>query len=175
MNNQHIESFLGQTHQNYETLFNIIDDFLFVLDEQENIIHTNITVIDRLGYTRKELLGQSILMIYPLKYRDEVGGIADEILNGAAVFCSVPLISKYGLHFFVETKISRGVWDGKPAIFKVSKEISQIKLSEEKFSKIFYFNPTACSLNDWLTREYIEVNDAFCNLLGFDKNEVIGK
>ena len=175
MNNQRIEVFLDQTRQNYETFFNTIDDFLFVLDEQGNIIHTNTTVIDRLGYTRKELLGKSVLMIHPPKRRDEVGRIAGEILNGAADFCSVPLITKSGIQIFVETKVSQGVWDGKPAIFRVSKDISQIKLSEEKFSKIFYLNPSACSLSDLVTGEHIEVNEAFCNLLGFDKNEVIGK
>lgn len=175
MNNQQIEAFLDQTHQNHETFFNTIDDFLFVLDEKENIIYTNTAVIDRLGYTRKELLGQSVLMLHPSERRDEIGEIAGEILNGAADFCSVPLIAKSGIQIFVETKVSQGVWDGKPVIFSVSRDISQIKLSEEKFSKIFYINPSACSLSDWVTGEYIEVNDAFFNLLGFDKNEVIGK
>ena len=32
---------LQQTHQNHENFFNTINDFLFVLDEQENINHTN--------------------------------------------------------------------------------------------------------------------------------------
>ncbi len=86
-----------------------------------------------------------------------------------------PLIAKSGLQIFVETTVLQGVWDDKSTIFRVSKDISQMKLSEENFSKIFYLNPTVCSLIDCVTGKYIEVNDAFCNLLGFDKNEVIGK
>ena len=44
-----------------------------------------------------------------------------------------------------------------------------------KFSKVFYLNPSACGLSDITTGKYIEVNKEFCNLLGFDENEVIGK
>lgn len=39
---------LEQTRYNYETFFNTIDDFLFVLDDRGNIIHTNATVSKRL-------------------------------------------------------------------------------------------------------------------------------
>ncbi|MEI6050382.1 MAG: PAS domain S-box protein, partial [Bacteroidota bacterium] len=68
-----------------------------------------------------------------------------------------------------------GIWDGKPVIFGVTKDISKIKLSEEKFSKVFYLNPSVCGLSDLDTGEYVEVNDQFYSLLGFEKNEVIGK
>jgi len=51
---------LQQTRENYENFFNSITDFLFVLDEQGNIIHTNSTVLNRLGYTKEELFGLSV-------------------------------------------------------------------------------------------------------------------
>jgi len=170
-----VNDLLQQTRQNYETFFNKIDDFLFVLDEQGNIIHTNATVIDRLGYTREELFGKSVLMVHPPERREEAGRIVGEMLNGTAEFCPVPIITKSGVQIPVETRVSHGIWDGKPVIFGVTKDISKIKLSEEKFSKLFYLNPSACGLSDLDDRKYIEVNEAFYTLLGFDKDEVIGK
>ena len=50
-----------------------------------------------------------------------------------------------------------------------------LKESEEKFSKVFHLNPSACDLTDLNTGKYLEVNEAFYTLFGFDKNEVIGK
>ncbi len=50
-----------------------------------------------------------------------------------------------------------------------------LKISELKFSKLFDMNPSACGLSDMESRRYIEVNNAFCSLLGFSKDEVIGK
>jgi len=169
------EELLLHTRKNYETFFNTIDDLLFVLDEHGNIIHTNSTVINRLGYTREELSGQSVLMVHPPERREEAGRIVGEMLQGLAGFCPVPVLTKSGVQIPVETKVTAGFWDGKPVIFGVTKDISKLELSEEKFSRLFHLNPSACGLSDLETHQYIEVNEAFFTLFGFDKNEVIGK
>jgi PAS domain S-box-containing protein len=175
MQYQRSEKSLEQTRQNYETFFNTIDDFLFVLDEQGNIIHTNTTVAKRLGYTAAELLGKSVLMVHPSERREEAGRIVGEMLAGSSEFCPVPLITKSGYQIPVETKVTFGFWDNKTAVFGVSKDVSKIKSSEEKFSKVFYLNPSACGLSDLATGKYVELNEAFYTLFGFTENEVIGK
>jgi len=169
------EALVEQTRQNYEGFFNTIDEFLFVLDEQGNIIHANSTVYDRLGYTRDELFGKSVLMVHLPDRRDEAGRIIGEMLMGAAQFCPIPVQTKSGVQIPVETRVTRGFWNGKPVIFGVTKDISQVRLSEEKFSKLFHINPSACGLSDLETRQYIEVNEVFSKLFGFEKSEVIGK
>ncbi len=169
------EKLLEQTRQNYEIFFNAIDEFLFILDDQGNIIHTNATVINRLGYSREELRGQSVLMTHPPARREEAGRIVGEMLSGVSEFCPVPLLAKSGVQIPVETRVTAGVWNGEPALFGVSKDISKMTLSEEKFSKVFFLNPSACGLSDLITGEYLEVNEAFYALFGFSKKEVIGK
>ena len=166
---------MEQTRMNYEIFFNTINDFLFVLDEMGNIIHTNSTVIDRLGYTREELYGNSVLMVHPPERRAEAGRIVGEMLKGETEFCPVPIVTKSGVQIPVETKVTQGFWDGKPVIFGVTKDISKVVLSEEKFSKVFYLNPSICGLTDLETNQYVEVNDLFYSVLGFDRDEVIGR
>ena len=169
------EYMLEQTRKNYETFFDTIDDFLFVLDESGNIVHVNSTVIKRLGYSKEELYGKSVLTLHPAERRGEVSKIVDDMLKGLEQFCPIPLITKSGIQIPVETKVSQGFWDGKPAIFGVTKDISKLRLSEEKFSKLFRINPSACGLSDLDTLQYIEVNEAFQTLFGYEKHEVIGK
>lgn len=173
--NLHKSFYITQVHSNYKNFFNAIDDFLFVLDEQGNIIYTNETVHTRLGYTSDELFGKSVLLVHPEERREEAGRIVGEMLLGKAEFCPVPLITKQGAKIAVETRVTKGFWNGKPAIFCVTKDISQITLSEEKFSKVFYLNPSACGLSDISNGKYVEVNEAFYKLFGFEKDEVIGK
>ncbi|MHC1737080.1 MAG: PAS domain S-box protein [Ignavibacteriaceae bacterium] len=60
-------------------------------------------------------------------------------------------------------------------IVRLRKSNAIIKSSEEKFSKVFYLNPSASGLSEFDTQKYIEVNDAFCVLFGFSKDEVLGK
>lgn len=55
------EDELKQTRQNFETFFNTVDDFLFVLDVDGIVIHANETVFNRLGLAREDLLGKSVL------------------------------------------------------------------------------------------------------------------
>lgn len=169
------ENILAQTRRNYEAFFNNIDYFLFVLDVNGNIMHMNNTVTERLGFSREELLGKSILMVHPPERREEAGKTVGDMLAGLAIFCPVPLITKSGVQIPVETRVSHGIWEDGPVLFGVTKDVSKITLSEEKFSKIFRFNPTACGLSGLDDHIYIEVNKAFLTLLGFKNDEVIGK
>ncbi|MFZ4402212.1 MAG: PAS domain S-box protein, partial [Bacteroidales bacterium] len=166
---------INNIRENYETFFNTIDDFLFVLDDKGNILHTNSTVNNRLGYTYKELLEKSYLFVHPEEYHEDAKRIMAEMLAGITDFCLIPMKTKSGDYIYAEIKVKQGIWNDKNVIFGVGKDISKIKLSEEKFSKVFYLNPSAAGINDLNTGIYIDVNEAFCNLFGYKKEEVIGK
>ena len=174
INNERKEVLLEQTRKNYETFFNTIDDFLFVLDEQGNVIHTNKTVTERLGFPTEELFGQSVLMVHPEGRREEAGRIVGEMLAGTADFCPVPLVTKTGNFVPVETRVKPGFWDGKSVIFGVSKDISKIKLSEEKFSKAFQSNAALMAISGFEDGVFKEVNDTFIHTLGYSREEIIG-
>jgi len=167
------ETLIEQTRLNYETFFNTIDDFLFVLDEQGNIIHVNDTVKTRLGYSADELMGKSVLMVHPAERREEAGRIVGEMLAGTTEFCPVPLSAKSGKYIPVETRVKAGFWDGKPVIFEVTKDVSKIKLSEEKFSRAFQSNSALMAISD-LDDKFIDVNDTFLKTTGYSRQEVIG-
>jgi diguanylate cyclase (GGDEF)-like protein/PAS domain S-box-containing protein len=166
---------LEQTRKNYEAFFNSIDEFLFVLDEQGNIVHVNKTVVDRLGYSEQELVGKSVLMAHPPERREEAGRIVGEMLAGRAEFCPVPLMTKSGEYIPVETRVTAGTWNGAPAIFGVTKDMSRLKLSEEKFSKAFHSNSVLMALSSFEDGRYMDVNKTFLQTLGFTSDEVIGK
>jgi PAS domain S-box-containing protein len=149
------QSLLEQTRKNYDAFFNSIDEFLFVLDNGGNIIHVNKTVIERLGYSEQELMGQSVLLVHPPERREEAGRIVGEMLAGKAEFCPVPLMAKSGERIPVETRVTAGTWNGAPAIFGVTKDMSRLKLSEEKFSKAFHSNSALMALSRFEDGEYI--------------------
>ncbi len=175
INNQRKESLLELTRKNYETFFNTIDDFLFVMDVNGHIVHTNSTVNLRLGYSQEELLGQSVIMVRPPERREEALKVMDELLSGETQICSIPLMSKYGEQIPVETRVKSGFWNGQPIIFGVSKDISQIKLSEQKFASAFQANSAMMAISYYEDGRYIDVNNAFLETLGYLREDVIGK
>jgi PAS domain S-box-containing protein len=174
INHQRKEDFIEKMRLNYENFFNTINDFLFVLDQNGNIIHTNSTVIKRLGYTAEELIGKSVLMVHPEDRREEANRIVGEMLAGTADFCPVPLITKAGKRIPVETTVKKGIWNNKIAIFGVSKDVAKLKLSEEKFSKAFQSNSSLMSILS-LDAKFIDVNNMFLKTLKYSYEELIGK
>ena len=164
-----------RTRRNFEVFFNTIDDFLFVLDEQGCILHTNETVTRRLGYTKEELPGQSVLMMHPPDRRDEAGRTVAGMLAGTIDFCPVPLMTKDGRLIPVETRVTRGEWDGSPVLFGVSKDISDLKKSEEKFSAAFHANPALMIVSTIEEGRILDVNASFLATLGYSREEVMGR
>ncbi len=58
---------------------------------------------------------------------------------------------------------------------KLRKSQIDLRLSEEKFFQAFQFNPDLMALSSLDEGRYIEVNDAFVKLTGFQRDEVIGR
>ncbi len=170
-----MEEEIRRGRNNLENFFQMNRDFLWVLDGSGVILAVNRTVTERLGYSAEELQGQSVLTVHPPERREEAGRIVAAMLQGTAETCPVPIITRKGDQIPVETYVFPGEWNGEPAIFGVSKDISELKLSEEKFSKAFNTSPAIVGLSDMETGEYIDVNQSFYTLLGFKPGEVIGR
>jgi PAS domain S-box-containing protein len=166
---------LQESQENLSSFFHGNRDFLWVLDEQGIILSCNQTVFNRLGYSPSELIGHSILLVHPKERREEAGAIVQAMLMGTRDSCPIPLMAKNGLTIPVETTIARGRWSGQNALFGTSRDISELKKSEEKFASVFQCSPALIGLSDLDTGEYLDVNQTFCQALGFTKDEVIGK
>lgn len=173
--NQQAQSKLIENEKNLSAFFNTIDHLLFVLDGSGNILLANNSVMRKLGYTTEELTGQSVLMVHPPERRDEAGRIVAEMLAGIADYCPVPLITKDGRQIPVETRVMAGKWSGQDVIFGVTKDLSDIKASEEKFSKAFHASPALMAISEIESGRYLDINEAFLQTMGYARNEVIGR
>ena len=119
-----------ESQRNLQTLFDSIDDLLFGLDGNGNIQKVNDVVCERLGYCNEELEGQNVLMVHPPERRSEVQMIIADMLAGKRDSCLIPVQAKNGLLIPVETKVTSGIWDGKPALFGISRDITERKRAE---------------------------------------------
>jgi PAS domain S-box-containing protein len=160
---------------NFYTFFNAVYDMLFILDNQGNILHANQTVFDRLGFTQEDLYGKSVLQVHPVERRDEALANVVEMLQGKREYCPVPIISKSGQIIAVETRVKNGFWDGNPVLLGVVKDISDLKRSEEKFSKAFYNSGSLMAISRLSDSIIIDVNEAYLTHMGYSREEVIGK
>jgi len=115
------------------------------------------------------------LTVRPPERHEEALSVMQEILEGKAQYCSIPLITKSGEKIPVETRIKRGYWNGSPVIFGVSKDISQILLSEQKFASAFHLNTAVMAITRFDNDQFVDVNNAFVNTLGYSREDIKGK
>lgn len=169
------EDALRRNEANLSTFFDTSTEFLWILDREGRILACNRTVQERLGYSEEELLGRSVLEVHPPERRTEAGRIIQAMLAGAQSSCPVPLLCQNGSQIAVETSVTEGRWNNRPAIFGISKDITLLKLSEEKFAAAFHNSPAIIGLSELETGRYVEVNQSFYDLLGFEPGEVIGR
>ncbi|MDM8559228.1 PAS domain S-box protein [Thiotrichales bacterium HSG14] len=169
------EQAVHESEENLHTFFNTIDDLLFVLDIEGNITKINDTVVNRLGYNENELIGQNVLVVHPKEKWHQVTQKVQNMLAGKEKYCPIPLITKDGKYLPVETHVQRGKWSGKDVLFGVCKDISAIKISEEKFAAAFQMSPSLMAISTLEDGCYLDVNNSFSKILGYEKKEVIGK
>ncbi|MFN8242200.1 MAG: PAS domain S-box protein, partial [Bacteroidales bacterium] len=175
INNKETGALLENMRVNFETFFNTIDDFLWVVDMQGRIIHTNKTAVDRLGYTEEEFYYKPVIEVHKGDREEEARGFINGMLKGTVDTCTVPLTAREGKLIPVETRVKRGLWNGTQAIFGVSKDISNVQLSEQKFSMAFRYSSAMMAISELDSGKYVDVNNAFMEVLGYEKDELIGR
>ena len=170
-----IEEKLKESEVNFRTFFESMDDMIFVANQAGIIFYVNSSVSRKLGYSFEELQGMHLLDVRPFNKRTEAESIFQNIIEGKQDTCPLPLVRKDGAFVPVDTHVWLGKWDGKDAIFGLSKDLSKEQESLQKFNKIFDNNPTLMAISSVPDYVFMEVNLAFMANTGYDKSEVIGK
>ncbi len=163
---------LMESEENFKTFFNTLRDFIFILDEHGYVIKANDVVFKRLGYGEKELVGQPIEILYPLESRMDW---KTESLDVDLVRHAKSLMTSAGKEIPVETRLVKGRWSSFNVIFKICKDISAVKLSEEKFSRVFNNNSTLIAIAMFNQGQFIDVNPAWFDTFGYKKEDMVGR
>jgi PAS domain S-box-containing protein len=163
------------SENNFKDFFKNNADFLFILDMKGNIIETNNAVHAVLGYSNEDLIGKSILTVHPPEFEKEAGEILKQLLSGENAFCTIPLLTKNNEQVPVETRIFPGFWDSKKALICVNRDLTEKKLSEEKFSSVFEHSNVLMAISMIDTGAFVNVNQKFIDTLEYTREELIGK
>ncbi len=123
---------IRQERTNLHALFSTIKDFLFILDEDGNIVFSNPVVSERLGYNEFELYGIHVTMVHPPASRQQAGEIVAAMLAGTRDSCPLELLARDGRTIPVETRVIRGAWNGRPAIFGISRDITDRERKDQE-------------------------------------------
>ena len=174
---------LLESEMRYKRLFsNAAEGILVAKIETMQFLYANPVLCKMFGYTEEELIRLSVKDIHPKESLDYVLAEFEAQSQGEKMLASdLPCIRKDGTLFHADIRSTSMVLDGFKCNVGFFIDITDQKLaedklrnSEERLKILFDYAPDAYYLND-LKGYFIDGNIACEKLMGYDKNELIGK
>jgi PAS domain S-box-containing protein len=170
-----VETALRESSANFGKLYESITDLIVACTPDGRLLFANAAVTRALGYSTAELARMHMLDLHPPALRPEAEDIFAAIGRGERDNCPLPLATQSGALVPLETRVWRGMWDGAECLFGISRDLSTEQEAGQRFERLFRNNPAPMALTDLMDQRFTDVNDAFLRVLGFAKDEIIGK
>jgi PAS domain S-box-containing protein len=170
-----IQDDLIENQRQLKSMFDSIQDFVFVLDGQGNILQVNPKVLKILGYSSEELIGKSVLQLHPVDQREKAWMIVSDMLEGKVDSCPLNLLTKDGDQIPVETKFNYGRWGNQDVLIGISRDITERNVHEREQQKQRKLLEYRNNFEEILTN----ISTKFINLepqkIGLEINQVLQK
>ncbi len=125
------EEALRESEEKYRFLFDNAGDVILIHDEEARILAFNKLTIERLGYTPEELLSMTIHQIDTPEQSRQVAGRIEQVLEQGQIAFETVLQRKDGSYVSMEVRTRRILWDDKPALMSIGRDITERKQAEE--------------------------------------------
>lgn len=167
--------------QRYRLLSENARDIILYIRQDGSIMEANQAATEIYGYTIDELLS---LNIRDLRAEDVLPSLEEQLRQAGerGILFETYHRKKDGSVFPVEVS-SRGFGlAGERVMLSIVRDITDRKqteakllASEEKFSKAFQAGPQIMTISSLDDDRYIDVNDSFCEIIGYKHEEAVGK
>jgi PAS domain S-box-containing protein len=173
---------LRESEERYRSLFEQSGDLILLLELRDGpplILDANQAALRAYGYSREEMVGQPASLLEP--------GITQELIEERDRLLAEgkPLYMrrwrKDGTVFDVESVVRWARIGAQHAVLAVERDITErkraeetLRASEERFRRMFHHSAAGMVLvsPDFC---FLQVNDAFCKMLGYTESELLGK
>ena len=121
---------LSHYQNNFEIVFHTLEDFIFVIDLNGNILHFNNIVLKGLGYNEDDLKKLNISDLHQIESIEdnnnvkEINHLINDVLSKKIQLFNSKLIGKNN-QIYVETRISKGKWFNNEVLFAISRDITE--------------------------------------------------
>ncbi len=168
--------------------FNLImrnlSEVIFMVTETGTITYVSPSVASVLGYTREEVEGRNVEELRPLSaegrsYPSAMRGLMASLTEAGTLF---HVTARDGSVHKLHVKATSADQEGGRVLIATMKDVSHLEEMEEQlmireclFSAILDQMPVASGITDAMTGRIIHVNEKVTELLGYNKEEMIGR
>ncbi|MEN6350888.1 MAG: PAS domain S-box protein [Syntrophomonas sp.] len=175
---------LKLSEEKFSKAFNVNPDNMSITSIKEGrYVDVNDAFLRKTGWQRDEIVGHTVSDINIWANPRERDYVLQNLReNGYVVGTEVNFRMKSG-------EIRTGIFSaviidvaGEEHLLVVTKDIHDLKLanealrlSEDKFSKAFHSSPTPMSISTMEEGRFIDVNETFCRVVGYERQEMLGR
>jgi len=174
-----------ESETSYRSLFDSLEELVYVLDLDGYILNVNEAVLRRLGYTREEVVGmEPAELVDPARADSEAFGARwRQALAGDSQRFETWGLTKGGESFSEEVTFVRGEYFGAPVVIAVVRDVSERKRNEialiqaeAHYRRLVETSPDGIFVLD-VEGRITELNDAASRMFGteVDKSGYLGR
>ena len=177
-----MEQQLREREEQYRSIFEATNDAIFIMDlDDGHIVEANPAACSMYGYSYEEFIGlPPSAVIHPDKLPGLIEISLPLIRAGGKRHVQGVNLRKDGSAFPIDLHQTAFIYQGKPHILSVMRDITeqmqaeeQLREKEEQYRAIFEATDDGLNIAD-LDGFFIEANPAFCRMLGYTRDELIG-
>jgi len=175
----------------YQAAFETTSDSVTISRLADGVyIECNQAFLDSLGYEREEVIGHTSLELDIWPDRSEREHLTEDLReHGICRELEARFRKKSGEILWAQMSASIMTVDGADCVLCIARDISAAKAAEERlaaaqralqasetrYRTAFQTSIDAININRMSDGCYVECNEAFLNIMGFERHEVIGK
>ena len=133
---QAVQASLEISRDNLKSIFDAMNDFVFILNTNGCVLQANPVACEQLGFTNDQIFGMNILELHEPQRLENITHVVVGVFEGNATLFSGQLVQKNGRKIDVETKISRGRWNNQDVLIAVSRDVTEHKKVQRNMEAI---------------------------------------
>ncbi|NJL63282.1 MAG: PAS domain-containing sensor histidine kinase [Methylacidiphilales bacterium] len=169
---------LRTSESRYKAILDAIPDLIFRISGDGKYLDFKGEGAD-ITIPRAEIVGKSLWDLLPSDVaNDSYIAIRRTLASHSLQTCEYRLLTPLGIRDYE----ARLVVSGREEVLAIVRDITENKQSEttlkhlaEKFSKAFRYSPDPITISTLAEGRYIDVNDSFVRLAGYEREEAVGK
>jgi len=179
------EEALRESEERFRELAELLPESIFEIDVSGNLTFVNHSALDHFKYTQQDVdQGLNGFDMFVPEDRQRIMEDAQKILQGEQIgLVEYTALRKDGSTFPVIVNAAAITHEDKPIGLRgIAIDISErvqseetLRESESKFHSLFDLSPQAIALTEIETGKLADVNNMFCDLTKYSKEEIIGK
>ena len=177
------EKLLRVSEERFGRIFEAVPECITIASLTDGVFLEVNPACERIyGYSRQDMVGKTVTEVGLWVEPQERARAAAELLPGQARAFETRFRHKSGRIIDAHCSVTRSELDGEPVLLVVSLDISDRKRaerlqqqSEDRFTKVFQNSFDPVVITTLAGGRYLEVNEAWCRLFGYAREEAIGR